>query len=185
MGEGVLAAERGQRPTLRGFDGNICNFYCTKRIVDDLRVGSGRNGTVRTNGDGQHSRHDYGHFSSRGITIKASVCGGRERDRGRARAARCVNGVGSGCGNGERSDHADREDEGKNLLGVFHCVYSFFIIKFQFLMVILMIAPAVPMVSPLTGSRLWNIAVHSYVPAGSSTSRAARSILLPTGIALL
>ena len=33
--------------------------------------------------------------------------------------------------------------------------------------------------------RLWNIAVHSYVPAGSSTSRAARSILLPTGIALL
>ena len=48
-----------------------------------------------------------------------------------------------------------------------------------------MMAPAVPIISPLTGSRLWNIAVHSYVPAGSSTSRAARSILLPTGIALL
>ena len=184
MGEGVLAAERGQRPTLRGFDGNIRNFYCTKRIVDDLRVGRGGNSAVSANSNREDGRHDYGHFGSCRVAADAAVSGGRERDTGCAGSSRSVNGVGSGSGNGERSDHADREDEGKNLLGIFHGVYSFFIIKFQFLMVILMIAPAVPMVSPLTGSRLWNIAVHSYVPAGRSTSRAARSILLPTGIAL-
>ena len=120
MGEGVLAAERGQRPTLRGFDAHGIDLDSAIAVVNDLRVGSGRNGTVRTNGDGQHSRHDYGHFSSRGITIKASVCGAGQGNRRSASAARSVHGVGSGSGNGEGCEHTNCENEGNNLLGVFH-----------------------------------------------------------------
>lgn len=46
-------------------------------------------------------------------------------------------------------------------------------------------APAICKVVIFHDKAVNGIAVHSYVPAGSSTSRAARSILLPTGIALL
>ena len=46
-----------------------------------------------------------------------------------------------------------------------------------------LLAPAEPSTVPVSGSREWNIAVHSYVPASNSTSRVSAAILLPTGMA--
>ena len=54
------------------------------------------------------------------IASDAAVSGRRERDAGRAGAAGCVHRIGSGSGNGERSEHTNCENEGNNLLGVFH-----------------------------------------------------------------
>ena len=54
------------------------------------------------------------------ITIKASVCGAGQGNRRSASAAGCVNGVGSRSRNGEGCEHTNCENEGNNLLGVFH-----------------------------------------------------------------
>ena len=76
---------------------------------------------IRAISNREHGGHCHGHLSGRGIAANAAVGGGRERDTGSAGAAGCVNSVGSGCGNYERSDHADRKDERDSLLKVFHC----------------------------------------------------------------
>ena len=53
------------------------------------------------------------------------VTNGNTEIQTRRIAARSVHGVGSGSGNGERSDHADRKDEGYDFLSVLHCNDSF------------------------------------------------------------
>ena len=54
------------------------------------------------------------------VTAQAAVSGGRERDTGRAGATGCVNGVGGGSADCKACHQADGENEGNDLLGVFH-----------------------------------------------------------------
>ena len=125
MGKGGLVTERSQRPALRGFNAHRVDLDCTKTVVDDLGIGRGGNGAVSANGNRKDGRYGHGHLSGRGIAADAAVSGAGQGDGGSACAARCVNRVGSGCRNCERSDHADREDEGYDFLSVLHCNDSF------------------------------------------------------------
>ena len=125
MGEGVLAAERGQRPALRGFDRNTVDLNSAEAVVNDLRVGRGGNSAVNANSNREDGRHDYGHFGSCRVAADAAVSGGRERDAGSAGAARSINRVGSGSADCKACHQADSENEGNDLLKVFHCSYSF------------------------------------------------------------
>ena len=106
--EGCLVTERGQMPILRGFDAHGIDLDCAERVVDDLRIGGGADSAIRTNGDGQNGRNSDAHFGGCGVAANAAVSGRRERDAGRAGAARSVNGIGSRSGNGEGCDHADK-----------------------------------------------------------------------------
>ena len=125
MCQRCLVAKRGQRPALRGLNRDVCNFYRTERVVDDLCIGRGGNGAVSADSDGQHGGHGNAHFGGRGITADGAVSGTGQGDGRSAGAARSVNGVGSRSGNGEGREHADGEDEGYDFLSVFHCNYSF------------------------------------------------------------
>ena len=120
MGKGGLVAERSQRPALRGFDAHGIDLDCAEGVVDDLRIGGGGNIAVSANGNRKDGGYGHGHLSGCGITAKAAISGGRERDTGSAGAAGCVNGVYSRSRNGEGCEHTNCENEGNNLLGVFH-----------------------------------------------------------------
>ena len=124
-----------------------------------LPVAVGTDGTVSTATDAKIINNSFGAVKVANISIEAaqgwSLAAFGSKD---TLAHEKVNsnkfGFSISLGNGERSEHTNCENEGNNLLGIFHGVYSFFIIKFQFLMVILMIAPAVPMISPVSGFKL-------------------------------
>jgi len=120
MGERGLVAERSQRPALRGFDAHGIDLDSAEGIVDDLRVGRSGNGAVRANSDGQHSGDGHGHLGGSGIAADAAVSSAGQSNRRSAGAAGCVNSVCSRSRNGEGCEHTDGENEGNNLLGVFH-----------------------------------------------------------------
>ena len=120
MGERGLVTERSQRPALRGFDAHGIDLDCAEGIVDDLRIRCGGNGAVGANSDGQNGRNSDAHFGGCGVAADAAVRGAGQGNRRSASAARSVHGVGSGSGNGEGCEHTNCENEGNNLLGVFH-----------------------------------------------------------------
>ena len=124
MGERGLVAERSQRPALRGFDAHGIDLDSAERVVDDLRIRCGGNGAVRANSDGQDGRNSDAHLRGRRIAADRTVSGGREGDTGSAGAARSVNSVGSGSGNGKGCEHTNCENEGNDLLSVLHSKIS-------------------------------------------------------------
>ena len=120
MGKGGLVTERSQRPALCGFNAHGIDLDSAEGIVDDLRVGRSRNRSIRANSDGQNGRNSDAHFGGCGVAADAAVSGGRECDTGCAGASRSVNGVGSGSADCKACHQADSENEGNDLLKVFH-----------------------------------------------------------------
>ena len=120
MGKGGLVTERGQRPALCSFNGNAVDLDRAEAVVDDLGVGRSRNSAVSANGNRKDGGYGHGHLRSCGVAADAAVSSAGQSNGRSASAAGCVNGVCSRSRNGEGCEHTNCENEGNNLLGVFH-----------------------------------------------------------------
>lgn len=126
FGKRGLVAERGQLPAALGGDGDGLHANRAVGIVDDLAVSSGRDVAGLAHRHRQRGRNSNAHRGSGRVAADTAIIGGAEIDRRGAGAAGCTDIIGK-SGSGHGADHAEREDDSKNL---FHEIFSFEFCRF-------------------------------------------------------
>ena len=187
VGKGGLVTERGQRPALRGFDAHGIDLDSAEGVVDDLRIGCSGNRAVRADSDGQHGGHGHGHLGGCGVAADAAVSGaGRERDGLEVPVPPDASTVLA----------AEAEMARDAIMQIARTRETIFLVFFMVKILLCCFEKLVfdgdgddgpgraDNFAGLRGQGCGTSLCIRMLPAGSSTSRAARSILLPTGIAL-